>query len=418
MELFKNGVNSAFDYTKVFLKWLFFASIVGVVGGTVGSVFHISIDYVTELRYEFPWILFLLPLGGLLIVGAYSLFAKKGRIDTNCVIEAVQREERVPFVMAPLIFFATVVTHFFGGSAGREGAALQLGGSMGYNIGRLFKLSKQDVRIIVMAGMSSVFAALFGTPLTAAFFSIEVISIGVIHYAALVPCLISSVVAAQIAALFGLSPVGFTLNTGIDFSWSMVLGVVVLSLLCALLSIVFCFCIKKGEHLFEKYVPNAYARVFIGGAFVVALTVLIGTNEYNGAGMDVIARAVSGDARYEAFALKLLFTVITIASGFKGGEIIPGFFIGSTFGCVVGGILGLEPGLGAAIGCVAVFCGMVNCPFASVILALELFGSEYILLFALACGISFMMSGPFGLYSKQRFVCSKIREEFSEINEG
>lgn len=415
MESIRNGLDSAVNYAKVFLKWMIFASVVGITGGAVGSIFHISIDCVTELRYEYPWILFLLPFGGLLIVGGYRLFRKKGRIDTNSVIESVQKDKKVPLVMAPLIFFSTLITHFFGGSAGREGAALQLGGSIGYNLGRFFKLNSLDSRIIVMTGMSSVFSALFGTPLTAAFFSIEVISVGIIHYAALVPCLIASVVAAQIASMFGLSPVSFVLNSGLSLSWNTVFGVVALSLLCALVSIVFCYSIKRGDHFFEKYLPNAYVRAFAGGALIVVLTLIVGTSEYNGAGMDVIEKAVSGEAKYEAFALKLLFTVITIASGFKGGEIIPGFFIGSTFGCVAGSILGLDAGVGAAIGCVAVFCGMVNCPFASVILALELFGAEYIILFALACGISFMMSGRFGLYNKQKFFCSKIKEEFYEI---
>lgn len=416
METVKNQVNAALTYITAFIKWLFIAAIVGVVGGVVGSVFHESIEYVTHLRVENYRLILLLPVGGLAIAAMYRIFGKKGKIDTNRVIEAVQTDNNVPLIMTPLIFVGTVITHLFGGSAGREGAALQLGGSLGYNLGKVFRLNKNDMHIIVMSGMSAVFAALFGTPLTAAFFAIEVISVGVIHYAALVPCIISAIVAYEIALLgFGIAPVSFA-AAHLDASAEVVLKVIVLAVLCALVSILFCTAIKKAEHYIKKLIPNIYLRAFAGGAAVVLLTFALQTTDYNGAGMSVIENALAGNAKPWAFAVKILFTAITIAAGFKGGEIVPGFFIGSTFGCVAGSLLGLDPGFAAAIGFVALFCGVVNCPVASVLLSVEVFGGNSILLFAIACGVSFMMSGYFGLYKSQKFLYSKIKEEFVDIN--
>lgn len=416
MGLFKTNLKFSWDYVKTFIKWILLAGVVGGLGGVIGSVFHLSIDYVTELRIEHGWILYLLPIGGLVIAAIYGVFKKKGKLDTNRVLEAVASEEKVPLVMAPLIFVSTVLTHLMGGSAGREGAALQLGGSIGYNVGKVFRLNQNDMHIIVMAGMSAVFAALFGTPLTAAVFALEVVCVGVMHYAALVPCVIAAMVAFGIAGLFGLSPVHFDgiVLTNVN---ALVLGKVALvSVLCALVSILFCSAIHYCEHGMDKLFKNKYLRALVGGAVIVGLTLLAGTRDYNGAGMDVIERALGGEVNWEAFLLKIVFTAITIAAGFKGGEIVPAFFIGSTFGCLAGSFLGVDAGFAAAIGFVAVFCGVVNCPIASTMLALEVFGSENILIFALVCAISYMMSGSFSLYKSQKIVYSKLDAHYIDID--
>ncbi|MBQ4159867.1 MAG: chloride channel protein [Clostridia bacterium] len=416
MGIFKTNLKFSWDYLKAFIKWIFVAAVVGGIGGCIGSVFHIAIDYVTELRTEHSWILYLLPVGGLVIAAIYGIFKKKGKLDTNRVLEAVATEEKVPLVMAPLIFVSTVLTHLLGGSAGREGAALQLGGSIGYNVGKVFRLNQNDMHIIVMAGMSAVFAALFGTPLTAAVFALEVVCVGVMHYAALVPCVISAMVAFGIACMFGLSPVHFdgVVLANID---ALLLGkIVVIAVLCALVSILFCTAIHYCEHSMEKLFKNKYLRAFVGAVVIVLLTLLVGTRDYNGAGMDVITRAIGGAVNWEAFLLKIVFTAITIAAGFKGGEIVPAFFIGSTFGCLAGSLLGMDAGFAAAVGFVAVFCGVVNCPLASTMLALEVFGSENILIFALVCAISYMMSGSFSLYKSQKIVYSKLDAHYIDID--
>ena len=405
---------SSLNYIKTFVKWCLIAIVVGAAGGFVGTAFHKSVDYVTEVRHVNGWLVFLLPIGGVVIVALYKLC--KTNAGTNRVIESVRTNKKVPILMAPLIFVSTVITHLLGGSAGREGAALQLGGSIGYQFGRIFRLDEKDMHLIVMLGMSGVFAALFGTPLTATFFALEVISVGVIYYVALVPCIISSVVAYNIALVFGVSPVKFTNIAMPSLDLMILLKVICLALLCALISICFCSAMKFFDKFAETKVPNAYLRAFFGGCAIILLTLAVGTHDYNGAGMDVISEAMEGNAFSFAFLLKIIFTVITIGAGFKGGEIVPTFFIGSTFGCVMGGLLGLDPGFGAAIGFVALFCGVVNCPVASIMLALEVFGAQSILVFAIVCGVSYMMSGYYGLYSSQKIMYSKLEATYININ--
>lgn len=398
----------------VFLKWVLIAVLVGGICGVVGSAFHICIDLVTELRAEHTWVLFLLPVGGLAIYFLYKL--SKTKLDTNRVIETIRSENDIPLIMAPLIFISTIITHLLGGSAGREGAALQLGGSIGYNVGRLFKFGKDELHMIVMAGMSAFFAALFGTPLTAAFFALEVTSVGIMHYSGLVPCLVSAYAASSIAKLFGLSPVAFALTANVEFGAITSLQTAGIAILCALVSILFCVSLEKGEHYMKKLVKRAWLRPVIGGALVIALALIVGNQDYNGAGMHVIEAAMQGKADYWSFALKIVFTVITIAAGFKGGEIVPTFFIGSTFGCAVAPLLGLDPVFGAAIGFVATFCGVVNCPVASIILALEVFGAAHLPLLAIACGISYMLSGNYSLYKSQKIMYSKFETKFINAN--
>lgn len=409
-----NCFTTSKDYIKTLLKWLVIALAVGLLGGIIGSVFHICVDEVTHLRGKNGWMLYLLPLGGIVIAAMYRAFRSKGVIDTNLVIKSVRENDKIPLIMVPLIFIGTVITHAFGGSAGREGAALQIGGGIGYNLGKLFKLNKTDLHIITMAGMSSVFAALFGTPVTAAIFSLEVVSVGAFNFMGILPCIISSISAFWIAKLFGIPAtkfdVAFGTITAFDFAKVLLLGV-----LCAILSIIFCLAIKKAEHYMDKLIKNSFLRSFAGGAIIVGLTLLVGTTDYNGAGMDVITKAVSGNARYWDFALKIVFTAITISAGFKGGEIVPTFFIGATFGCVIAPLIGLAPGIGASIGLVALFCGMVNCPIASIFLGIELFGAEGTLLYAIACAVSYVMSGYTSLYKTQKIVYSKTNAEYVDM---
>ena len=414
MQTLKQNSKRILDYIFTFVKWLVIASVVGIGGGLLGSAFHLSVDYVTELRYEHGWLLFLLPVGGVVICAMYHLFRAKGSIDTNRVLDSVRGGEKVPLVMVPLIFVSTVITHMLGGSAGREGAALQLGGGIGYNFGKLLRLKENDLHIIVMAGMSSVFAALFGTPLTAAVFSLEVVNVGVFHYAGMLPCIIASVIAYSVASALGIAPVRFAGVAFDAFTVPSAFRVIALAVLCALVSILFCVAIKKCEHTMEKLLPNSYVRTIVGATLIVALTLILGTTDYNGAGMNIITDAIGGNAKPEAFLLKIIFTAITISALFKGGEIVHAFFVGSTFGCVAGALLGLEASFGAAIGFVALFCGVVNCPLASLLLALEVFGGEAMVYFAIVCAVSYMMSGYFGLYKSQKFVYSKLHDNYME----
>ncbi len=410
----KEMFNKTVQYIKSFSKWLLIALVVGIIGGVVGTVFHKCLDFVTGFRMQNPYITYFMPLGVVAIIAMYHTFCNKGKLDTNLIITSVRKEEKIPFIIVPFIFLGTTITQFFGGSAGREGAALQLGGGIGYNLGKLFKLNKHDIHIITMAGMSSVFSALFSTPVTAAIFSLEVISVGAFNHAGLLPCLLASVSAYYIATLFGISGTSVA-NMVIDnISPVMILKVIVLAICCALISILFCFAIKSCGKLMKKWFKNPYLRGVVGALIVVLLTVASGTFDYNGAGMHIVERALSGEARMYDFIMKILFTAITIAAGFKGGEIVPAFFVGATFGCVMGPILGISSGFAAAIGMVAVFCGVVNCPIASMILSVEMFGTKGLALFGIACAVSYILSGNSGLYKSQTFLFPKLVENENE----
>ncbi len=415
MELLKSKYKSTKNFVITFIKWVIIAIITGFIGGIIGSLFHISVEKATEFRLANDWVIFYLPVGGASIAVFYKLF-KLSDIGTNQIINSIRTDEHVPILLAPLIFISTVITHLFGGSAGREGAALQLGGSIGDFVGRFFKLDNKDMHLVVLCGMSGVFSALFGTPLTAALFAMEVISIGIIYYSSLVPCLVSSLIAYSVSMLFGLKPVHYVLSFIPDLSFKTIVLTVVLAIFCAVLSIIFCVTMHKTEHLMKHKIKNEYLRGFLGGLIIISLTYLLNTTDYNGAGMNIVENAINGTVKPEAFLLKIIFTAITIGAGFKGGEIVPTFFIGSTFGCLIGSMLGLNPGFSAAIGLVALFCANVNAPIASIILSIELFGAQGLILFAVACSVSYMLSGYYGLYSSQKIMYSKLKAEFININ--
>jgi len=402
-------------YIRAIFKWVLMAVLIGAACGVIGSVFHIGVHHATLLRADHPWLLACLPVLGLAIVGFYKLTRTEGQ-GTNDIIDAVHEGKKLSIWLLPAIFIGTTLTHLGGGSAGREGAALQMGGTIGQGFGRLFRLSDRDLRTATMTGMAAFFAALFGTPLAATVFAIVVISVGVMYHAAFIPCLTASLVAYGISILMGVEPTRFTVAVPQLETW-MLVRVAALAVLCALVSVLFCEVIHLAEHQMKKRLPNAWVRVLVGGLAVVALTHLCGTTDYNGAGMEVITAAVEqGTVRPEAFLLKLLFTAITLAAGFKGGEVVPSFFVGATFGCLVGPFLGIPAEFAAAVGLVAVFCGATNTPLASTFLAVELFGAGGLLYFALACGISYMLSGYSGLYSSQTILYSKLEYQYINVH--
>ncbi len=417
----KYSLKGAQAYLVTLMKWLCAALIVGSVCGVVGVAFHHLVEEATHLRQQHGWLLWLLPLGGVTIVFLYRRCGVPRDRGTNLVIESVRSGEKLPLVMAPLIFVSSVITHLLGGSAGREGAALQIGGSIGAWMGRRVKLSPPDLRVMTMCGMSAVFSAVFGTPITAAVFALEVVNVGLFYYAAMAPCLMAAAVSFGVALALGVAPVGFVVPGFPALSPMAVAQVVVLGALSALVSILFCQGMHLASSLYQKFFQNPYLRAAVGGCLVVAVSLALGTRDYNGAGMDVITRAINGEAFPVAFLLKLLLTALTLGAGFKGGEIVPSFFVGATFGCVVGPLLGLDPGFAASIGLAAVFCGVVNCPLASLLLCVELFGSgsgvHQLLLYAIACAVSYMLSGYHSLYSGQKFVSSKLRAR-SRIHAG
>lgn len=401
-------------YVSAFVKWTFYSLIIGSVGGGVGAVFSHLISYVTDVRMNNDWLLYLLPLGGVVIAFIYHIL-KVEHQGTNQVFEAVRSEKQVPFSLAPAITIGAGITHLLGGSAGKEGAALQLGGSIATVVGKIFRADEKDRHILTVSGMAAVFAAVFGTPMGAAVFAVEVVSVGYVSLSALYPSFASALVAYLVAVRLGVHPERFNVDIIPEIS-PMYLGkVLALAVVVAVVSIVFCLAMKHSHEAFEKYIANPYIRAVVGGVMVIALTFIVGSRDYNGSSIHLIEGIFHDEEVSKwAFMFKIIFTAVTIGSGFKGGEIVPTLFIGATLGFTMADVLGMPVAFCAAIGMVALFASVTNCPIATVFLAAELFGAEGLLYYALAIFVAFVLSGYFSLYTGQKIVFSKIKEETRE----
>ncbi|MBR5251226.1 MAG: chloride channel protein [Oscillospiraceae bacterium] len=394
------------------IKWIIISLILGSICGLVGAAFHHAIDWVTAYRQANSFLVWLMPVGGIAIVFLYHSVGLHNQPGTNTIIQSVRQQEKVPRRLSPAIFIATVITHLVGGSSGREGAALQIGGSLATTFGRIIKADVREMSILVMCGMSAVFSALFGTPITATIFSMEVVSVGLFYYSALVPCLCSSLVAFFTARLLGCHSVHYTLDTVLEIDVTGFAKILALALCVAVVSICFVLAMHKGHKLFHHYIHNPYIRVVAGSVMLMALVVLFGT-DYLGAGMDAVDMAIYGSETVPyAFILKIIFTAITIGCGFKGGEIVPTFFIGATLGYTVCTVIALDPHLGAALGIVGLFCCVINSPITSLILGIELFGSANLVPMAIMVAFCYVLSGYFSLYSAQKIVYSKTSPEY------
>ena len=269
---------------RVALQWFFLAVPMGLLCGFLGTLFHLAVEHATELRAAQPWLLFLLPVAGLLITALYKVTKCEG-VGTNNVLRAVQSGEPVSILLVPAIFLGTVLTHLCGGSAGREGAALQLGGAISGNIGHLMHLDDKDSpHDHPLCGMAACFSALFGTPLAASVFAMEVISVGVMYYAALVPCVISSLIASEFAAGFGINPESFHVVNIPELSVITGGKMVIIAVACAAVSIIFCMVLQGVSRLYTRYLPNPYVRIVAASAVIIVITLLLHTTDYMGAG--------------------------------------------------------------------------------------------------------------------------------------
>ena len=395
------------------VSWTIAAVVVGLAVGAFASAFGLAMRFVISTREANPWLIYFLPVGAVLITFIYKMILKTKDSGTNTVIAAIQSDQKLPFRLAPLIFIATLITHLVGGSAGREGAALQMGGAIGNGIGRALRLNSTDKKTMIMCGMSAAFSALFGTPMAAAIFSMEVISVGIMHYAALVPCVISSLIARSVADYMGLSAEGYIIPSIPAFGVKNAVLICVFAVVCGLVSILFCTSLHKYEEFLSARLSNPYIKGFIGGTSVLILTLLIGSQNYNSTGSAIIASCFTGATiGLQVFLLKIIFTTLTLSCGYKGGEIVPTLFIGATLGAAMGPILGLPAPLLAAVGMGALFCGVTNCPISSLLICFELFGYEPMPYFLLAVAFSYWVSGYTGLYRAQKIVYSKYRSNY------
>jgi H+/Cl- antiporter ClcA len=404
----KTQMKSLWDYLHSFLRWTIISIVTGLIVGAVGALFVKLLGTANTFRGSHPIIILGLPVAGCIIVFLYKIcrYEDKG---TNHVLSALHGESEVPLCMAPLIFVSTILTHLFGGSAGREGAALQIGGSIGTGIGKCMKLKEEDMKLIVMCGMTAAFSSIFGTPLAAIVFVLEVSTVGIMNYTAFVPCMFSSLAASILSTKLGAHAEAFTIANPIDFSLVPALKIALLGICCGTISMIFYHLLHTAGHTFQKYLKNPFIRVIVAGCSIILLTIVLKTTAYSGAGVNLIEEAFAGESPKLAFFWKIVFTLLTLGAGFKGGEIVPSFTIGATFGCLFGSLLGISPSLCAAVGMVSVFCGVTNCPLASILIGFGVFGFDSMKYVLIGVALSYMFSGSGGLYAKQKLKFAKFQ---------
>lgn len=396
-------------YPGSFFKWIILGSVVGLLTGTASAIFLISLDAVTQWRYTQPWLLWLLPIGGALVSYVYMKWGKSSVQGNNLILEQIQSgDERIPLRMAPLVLFGTLVTHLLGGSAGREGTAVQMGGSLADWFSRMVKLDTMDRRILLMCGVSGGFGSVFGTPLAGTMFGLEVAVLGLISYRALVPCFAASFVGNLVATeLWGVQHHIYEIGQIPVLSGMVLLKVIIASILFGLTSLVFSELTHYLKRGFTRVFANPVLKSAVGGCLIIAMVYLTGTRDYLGLGLPIISDSFGEGVAPLAFLGKLLFTSVTLGSGFQGGEVTPLFAIGASLGHTLSGWLHLYAPFLAALGFIAVFCGAANTPIACFIMGIELFGSEGALYLFIACLVSYVFSGHSGIYSSQQIGVSK-----------
>ncbi|WP_371729958.1 voltage-gated chloride channel family protein [Chitinophaga sp. SYP-B3965] len=410
-----------FSIVRHLLYWTALAIPVSIVAGSLVALFLWLLDLVTNYRWEHEWLLWLLPLAGVAIHFLYKLWGKNAEAGNNLIMEEIHEPGGgVPARMAPLVLITTLITHLFGGSAGREGTAVQIGGSMAQLLGKWFRLSKEDIRIILLMGIAAGFGAVFGTPLTGAIFALEVLTIGRIKYNALVPCLVASLLADIVCSTWGIHHTKYhiTYTSLTHFDFLLIAKVVLVGVAFGLSGYLFAEASHGIKKLANRTITtHKWLIPVIGGCMIIALTFIAGTNDYLGLG--VTAKSPDGISIVNAFhengvsswswLWKLVFTAVTLGMGFKGGEVTPLFFIGAALGNTLAVLTGAPVDLFAGLGFIAVFAAATNTPIACTIMGAELFGTDHILYFAIACFTAYYFSGHSGIYSAQRVAVRKYQ---------
>lgn len=385
-----------------FIKWLFLSAVVGVLAGSASAFFLIFLDWVTEWRENHLWIIAFLPIAGLIIGLAYHYWGKEVVNGNNIILEEFHSPKKIiPLVMAPLVLFGTLITHLFGGSAGREGTAVQMGAAISDQFSKLFRLNENDRKILLIIGISAGFAAVFGTPLAGAVFALEVMFFGKIKSEALLPSLITAFIADFTCTAWNVSHTQYSIPIVPDIGIINLLWAALTGIIFGLSSWLFSRSMHFWTKLFASIIKYAPFRPLIGGIFIAIAIYLMGTTKYIGLGIPVILDAFSEDLNSYDFLLKILLTTFTIGAGFKGGEVTPLFFIGATLGNALVWFVPLPVALLAGMGFAAVFSGASNTPIACTLLGIELFGMESAIFIGIACLISYFFSGLTGIYTSQ-----------------
>lgn len=407
-------MNRLFPHLRTTLGWTAILLVLALAVGSASAFFLWALDAVTLIRFDKPWLFFLLPVAGLFVGSLYQLFGRSAAAGNNLLIDEIhQPGAGVPSRMAPLVLIGTLVTHLFGGSAGREGTAVQMGGSIAATFARFLKLDADRVRILLMAGVAAGFGSIFGTPVAGAVFALEVLVVGRVQYDALVPCFFASMVADWTCRSWGIGHTHYHVEvfpSGAMVDPLLMAKVTLAAVAFGLAGSFFAFSSHRLGAVLSRSIPRPEMRPVVGGIFVIGLFFLAGTPDYLGLGVlgnhpgaiTLPAMFTSVPIPADAWAWKLVFTVVTLAAGFKGGEVTPLFFIGAALGNTLAALLGAPVDLFAALGFVAIFAAATNTPLASTLMGMELFGAGNGVYLATACIVAYRCSGNKGIYSSQR----------------
>ncbi len=407
------------NFFSVLGQWIFLGSVIGIIVGSLTALLLETNDYLGEVREGTGWLIFLLPLGGIVIGYIYMTYGKVYLNNTlhnaaesnNLVIEGVLGKKKVLRRMGPIVYFGTFITVLFGGSTGREGAAVQMGGSVAEAMNRLFKVNILDNKILLMSGISAGFGAAFGAPITGAIFGMEMTALGKMKFEAIIPCLVASFSSHYTStAIWGVKHEEFIVQTVPELSMITFAKVILASMIFSLLSISYCQLRHGIKKVSEKYLKkNHMKRAFVGELIIVAFTLIIGSQDYNGRGLDMLEQSFKEDVPPFAFLAKLVFTAVTLGTGFVGGEAIPLFFMGATLGNAIYSYMDLPMSFLAALGMIAAFSGGANTPIAAFLLAMEMFHGKGLEFFFVACLVSYICSGHHGLWPSQMIYEPKSR---------
>lgn len=406
-------------FFSVLSQWILIGGIIGVIVGSATALLLETNDLMGDTRINNGWLIYLLPVGGLIIGYIYMHYGKayvSGTLSdaaelNNLVIEGVQGKKKVLRRMGPIVYLGTFITVLLGGSTGREGAAIQMGGSVAETVIGLFKVKKIDMGIIMMSGISAGFGAAFGTPITGTIFGMEMAVLGKIKFEAIVPCLVASFVGHfMTTGAWGVKHEHFIIHTVPEVSFITFAKVILVSVIFSLLSVTYCQLRHGIQHYSEKYLKkNHMIRAFVGGLIIVGLTLIVGSHDYNGRGLDMLEQAFKKEVPPLAFFAKLIYTAVTMGTGFVGGEAIPLFFMGATLGNTLHTFVGLPMAFLAGLGMIAAFCGGANTPIAAFLLAMEMFEGKGLKFFFVACLVSYVCSGHHGLWPSQSIQQPKSR---------
>ncbi|MAO44074.1 MULTISPECIES: voltage-gated chloride channel family protein [Leeuwenhoekiella] len=383
-------------------KWIIICTLIGAIAGSISAFFLLSLEWATNYREAHLWIIALLPIGGFLVGLSYHLYGNSVVKGNNLLLEEFHTPKKViPFKLAPLVLFGTIATHLFGGSAGREGTAVQIGGAVADQFTKIFKLNNQDRKILLIAGISAGFASVFGTPLAGGIFALEVLILGRIRLDAIVPSFLAAVLADYFCQAWNVGHTHYHINSIAEMNPANLLWALLAGIIFGLVSMLF----SKSTHFwssqFKKYIKYPPLRPFIGGVVIAIAVYLIGTTKYIGLGVPTIVDSFSEAMNKYDFLVKVLFTSFTLGAGFKGGEVTPLFYIGATLGNALIWFIPLPMDLLAGMGFVAVFAGATNTPIACTIMGIELFGIESGVFIAIACSTAYLFSGHSGVYAAQ-----------------